>query len=83
MVYALSIVGILGSIAMLKYRQQVGDMMGEAEWMSAFGGVYNFVVILAIFILFWSITSLTGTQDVLFRPFLYLFPGGARMGVGQ
>lgn len=65
---------------MLKYRERLGDFMGEADWMKYVGGVYNFVIILAIFIFFWSLATLTGTTDILFTPFLYLLPGGINPG---
>lgn len=76
MQYFLSFLGILLSIAMLKYRERIGDFMGEADWMRYTGGVYNFVILLALFFFLWSIATLTGTTDVLFMPFLYLLPGG-------
>lgn len=75
--YILPLIGIVGSIFMLKYRERIGDFLGEADWMKYTGGVYNFVIILALFIFFWSIASVTGTTEILFRPFLYLFPGTA------
>ena len=71
----LSLLGIVGSVLMLKYREYIGNLMGEAEWMMRVGGVYNVVVIMAIFIFFWSLASLTGTTDILFRPLLWLIPG--------
>ena len=54
--------GIIASFLLLKFRQQVGDVIGEADWMNKIGGVYNFIIILAIFIFFWSIAELTGTS---------------------
>lgn len=63
------------AVALIKYRERVGDMLGEAEWMRYVGGVYNFVVIIAIFIFFWSVASLTGTQKIFFAP-LYWLVGG-------
>jgi hypothetical protein len=77
MKYFLSFIGIILSIAMLRYRERVGDFMGEAAWMKYTGGVYNFVIILALFIFLWSISTITGTTDILFMPFLYLLPGVA------
>ncbi len=77
MKYLLSFLGIILSIGMLKYRERLGDFMGEADWMKYTGGVYNFVIILAIFLFLWSIATITGTTDALFMPFLYLLPGVA------
>ncbi len=71
----LSIVGIVGSFAMIKYREQIGDMMGEADWMRKVGGVYYVVVFVAILIFFWCLATLTGTTDILFKPVTMLFPG--------
>ncbi len=71
----LSLIGIIGSLFLLKYRERVGEMIGEADWMTKIGGVYNFVVIIAVLIFFWSIASLTGTTDILFKPLLYIIPG--------
>ena len=76
--YFFPLLGIISSLAMLKYREQLGNFMGEADWMRYVGGVYNFVIVLAIFVFFWSIASLTGTTEYLFKPFLYLLPGGVR-----
>lgn len=74
----LSLLGIAGSVLMLKYRESIGNIMGEADWMSKVGGVYNFVIILAIFIFFWSLATLTGTTEILFAPLLWLIPGVQR-----
>lgn len=73
--YILPIIGIIGSFFMIKYREQIGGMMGEAQWMTKIGGVYNVVILVAIFIFFWSLASLTGTTDLLFRPILWFIPG--------
>ena len=73
--YILPIIGIVGPVFMIKYREAIGNMMGEAAWMAKVGGVYNFVILVAIFIFFWSLASLTGTTDLLFRPILWIIPG--------
>lgn len=79
----LAIFGIVGSLFLIKYRERVGEMLGEADWMAKVGGVYNFVVIIAVFIFFWSIASLTGTTNILFKPLLYIIPGMRPSGVQQ
>lgn len=71
----LSIIGIIGSFFLIRYRQQVGDTFGEADWMRNIGGVYNAVVIVAVIIFFWSVAELTGTTNVFFRPILFFLPG--------
>ncbi|MDA1292476.1 MAG: hypothetical protein O3A81_01720 [bacterium] len=58
---------------MLKYRERIGENLGEAEWMKYVGGVYNLIIIVSIFIFFWAIASLTGTEDIFFFPFYMLF----------
>ena len=71
----LCLIGIVGSFFMLRYRETIGDMMGEGDWMRKVGGVYNFVIIVAVFIFFWSLAELTGTTSFLFAPITWLFPG--------
>lgn len=73
--YALSIIGIVASFLLLKYRERIGEIIGEAEWMRRFGGVYNIIVIAAIFIFFWSIAALTGTTNFFLKPITFLIPG--------
>lgn len=63
---------------MMKYRERIGELVGEAEWMRKVGGVYNLIIIVALLIFFWSIAELTGTTDVLFRPLLFFIPGANR-----
>jgi hypothetical protein len=75
--YILIFTGMFGSFFMIYYRQKVGDMFGEADWMRKVGGIYNVIVFIAIFVFFWSIAELTGTTSLLFRPFLMLFPGSS------
>ena len=65
--------GIILSAAMIKYRERVGDMIGDPEWMHFVGGNYNFIILTAILILFWSIASLTGTEAVFFYPLRLFF----------
>lgn len=71
----LSIIGMIGAFFLLKYRQKVGDMIGEADWMLKLGGVYNVIIIFSIFIFFWGLATLTGTSDFLFGWIRYIIPG--------
>jgi len=71
----LSFIGIIMSFVFIKYRERVAEMIGEAEWMNKVGGVYNVVVLFGIFIFFWSIATLTGTNMVLFSFVKYIIPG--------
>lgn len=83
MQFLLPILGIILSIAGLKYRERVGDFIGDAEWMKYVGGVYNAVIIACLFLFLWSLAVLTGTTDILFRPFLYLLPGAVNPNAQQ
>jgi hypothetical protein len=74
MTILLSLIGIVGSFFLIRYRETIGDMLGEADWMSSVGGIYTIIVIVAIFIFFWSIAELTGTTEIFFTPFLWLLP---------
>lgn len=75
MSWILPIIGLVFSFYLVYKRQMFGDMIGEADWMLKVGGVYNLMVIVGIFIFFWSISELTGTTSVLFTPFTWLIPG--------
>ena len=72
----LSIIGIVASILLIKYRERMGDMIGDAYWMRHIGGVYNLIIIAAVFIFFWSVAELTGTTDILLEPLKWLVPWG-------
>lgn len=71
----LSLIGIVGSIFLIKYRERAGDMLGEAEWMKKVGGIYNLLIIVGIVIFFWSVAELTGTTGILFGWLPNLIPG--------
>lgn len=68
---------ILGGL-MIKYRQQIGDSIGEGEWMRYVGGVYNFVVLMGILVFFWSVATLTNTTNILFAPLFWIIGGSFR-----
>jgi hypothetical protein len=70
----LGLLGIGFSFALIKYREQVGDMLGDPEWASKVGGIYNIVILLGAIGFFWSIAHMTGTEDVLFAPLVYFLP---------
>lgn len=72
--YLLIAIGMVGPFFMIRYRERLGDMVGEAEWMKKLGGVYMVIVIVALIIFFWSLAELTGTTSLLFTPVKYLFP---------
>ena len=68
------ILGIVFGILMVKYREQVGNAIGEPEWANKVGGIYNVVIILGILMCLWGLAALTNTQDFLFAPILSFFP---------
>ena len=67
---------MIASVLMIKYREAIGDSIGDADWMHYVGGVYNFIIVLAVIFFFWGIASLTGTTHIFFAP-LYFLLGGA------
>lgn len=73
--FFLYILGIAASVAMIKYREKLGDIIGDAEWMQYVGGVYNAVIIAAVLLFFWSIAGLTGTTNIFLYPLTWIFGG--------
>ena len=73
--YILPLIGIVGAFFLIRYRESLGDTLGDAEWMRSVGGIYNVIVIFAVFVFFWSIAELTGTNEVLFGFVKLLIPG--------
>lgn len=74
MTFFIPILGIVFAFILIKYREQIGDVFGDPDWMRPLGGVYFVIVYISIFIIFWSIAYATGTTDILFKPFLWIFP---------
>ncbi|MDD5103639.1 MAG: hypothetical protein PHX93_04520 [Candidatus Peribacteraceae bacterium] len=70
----LGLVGIVCSILLIKYRERTAEMLGAGEWMEYLGGVYNVIVIAAVFLFFFSIAALTGTLDFFLAPVRWLLP---------
>lgn len=84
MQFVLPVLGIIFAFTIIKYRETIGDVFGDPDWMRALGGVYFVIVYIAIFIIFWSIAVMTDTTSILFKPFLMLFPTlGHRAGEVQ
>ena len=76
----LSIIGIVSSLLMIKYRERVGENIGEAAWMEKVGGIYNFIIIVSVFIFFWSVAYLTGTIDIFLAPLTFVLGGIIQTG---
>ncbi len=70
----LAIVGFILSFYLIKHRESIGNSFGEYDWMKYFGGIYGIVVIMGIFIFFWSLATITGTEDTFLYPFMRLIP---------
>ncbi len=72
------IFGIICGFLIIKYRERIGEMIGDPEWASKVGGIYNVLIIVGIFIFLWSLTTMTGTSDFLFSPILSLVGLGSK-----
>lgn len=70
----IGIIGMICSYIMIRHRQALGDMMGEADWMRKIGGVYMVMVFLGVLVFFWSVAYMVNTLDIFFYPLLYLIP---------
>lgn len=71
----LKILAMVAAVYMIKQREAIGDMIGDADWMRYVGGVYNFVIIIAVFFFFWAVASLTGTTKIFFAPVFWVVGG--------
>lgn len=74
MKYILAIFGLFFSIAIMKYRESIGDSIGSYDWMVYCGGSYGLVVIIGVLMFFWCVATLTGTEDFFFAPIIMLIP---------
>lgn len=70
----LGLLGVVFSFFLLKYRERVGDIIGEPDWAVKIGGVYNLIIICGVIGFFWSVAYITGTEQILFAPLLWMFP---------
>lgn len=77
----LPFLGIVFAFILIRYREQIGDVFGDPDWLSAIGGIHYTIVYIAIFIIFWSIAVMTDTTHVLFKPVLWLFPTLSQRGL--
>lgn len=68
------LIGILFGYAIIRYREPIGNSIGDPEWASKIGGIFNLLIIVGIFIFFWSLAYMTGTLGILFLPIVSLFP---------
>ena len=70
------IVGILFGYAIIRYREAIGNALGDPDWAAKVGGIYNLLIIVGILIFFWSLAYMTGTLGILFAPLMMIFPHG-------
>lgn len=68
------IIGILFGYAIIRYREPIGNALGDPAWAGKVGGIYNVLIIVGVFIFFWSLAVITNTTDILFWPLLMVFP---------
>ena len=68
---------------LFKFRESIGNSIGDQKWMSYVGGPYNLVVIIGVLIAFWAVATLTGTEELFFKPILWMIPGFMGGGVNE
>ena len=39
------------------------------------GGIYGLMVLIGILIFYWSLATLTSTEEIFFAPIIWLIPG--------
>ncbi len=67
--------GVIFAYCIIRYREAIGGMIGDPEWAQKVGGIYNVLIIVGVFIFFWSVAAISGTTDILFAPILMFVPG--------
>lgn len=75
----LGLIGMVMGIAIIRFREFVGDLFGDAAWTRYVGGPYNMAIIIGVILFFFSLAKMTGTTDFFLAPLKFLIPfGGAR-----
>ncbi len=69
----IGLIGIAFSVYMVMKREMFGDMFGDPDWAQKVGGIYNVMILCALFVFFWSLAYMTGTIGVLLSPIVGLF----------
>lgn len=75
MKYIFAIMGLFLSFGIIKWREDLGNSMGNMTWMRYFGGPYVFMVLVGVIMFFWSLATITGTEDIFLAPIIFLVPG--------
>ncbi len=68
--------GVIFAYCIIRYREPLGEMIGDPEWAGKVGGIYNVLIIVGAFLFLWSVATISGTTDVLFSPILMFLPRG-------
>jgi hypothetical protein len=74
MTFLIPVLGIIFAFILIKYREQIGDVFGDPDWMRPLGGVYFVIVYIAIFIIFWSIAYAHGHDGHPLQAVPHAFP---------
>ncbi len=69
-----AVIGFVLTYFIIRNRESIGDSLGDQEWMRPLGGIYGVIVIVAILIFFWSLATITGTQEFFFTPVRWILP---------
>jgi uncharacterized membrane protein YdcZ (DUF606 family) len=72
--FVINMILIIVGFLMIKFRERIADMLGEAQWMRYVGGVYGFVVVIGVLMVFYGVARLTGTTDILMAPIFGIIP---------
>ena len=61
--------GLLGlgfAYLLVRYREFIGDILGNMEWAKWVGGIYNVIVMVAIILAIFSLLFIFGLEEQLF-----------------
>ncbi|PIQ76058.1 hypothetical protein COU78_03820 [Candidatus Peregrinibacteria bacterium CG10_big_fil_rev_8_21_14_0_10_49_24] len=72
--FIINTVLMLLGFSLIKFRERIADMIGDAYWMRYVGGVYLFVVIVGVITFFFGVARMTGTTDILMAPIYGIIP---------
>lgn len=62
------------AIAMIRYREGLGDIIGQADWMRKVGGNLGVIMIVSVLLFFFGIAKMTGTTNIFLAPLKFLLP---------
>jgi hypothetical protein len=73
----LGLLGMAAGIAIIRYRETIGDILGDASWTRYIGGPYNFAILIGVLLFFFSLAKMTGTTGFFLAPIQWLLPSPA------